>query len=72
MNQQIQTSLEDYTRVNLHVHDMLKRGQITDETCSFLTTYIDRTQQSFILPKIHNSTLKFLADLLCQVQWAPL
>ena len=32
---------------------MLQRGQITQETCSYLTTDIDRTQQFYLLPKIH-------------------
>ena len=32
---------------------MLQRGQITEKTSSFLTTDIDRTQQLYLLPKIH-------------------
>ena len=30
-------------RVNLDVHDMLKMGKISQSTCSYLTTDIDRT-----------------------------
>ena len=40
-------------RVNLFVNNMLQRGQITQKTCSYLTTDIDRTQQFYLLPKIH-------------------
>ena len=52
----------DYTgevinRVNLHVHNMLQRGQITERTCNYLTTNIDRTQQLYLLPKIHKDPL---------------
>ena len=32
---------------------MLQRGQITQKTSSYLTTDIDRTQQFYLLPKIH-------------------
>ena len=31
--------------VNLHVHDMLQKGQISQNTCNYLTTDIDRTEQ---------------------------
>ena len=40
-------------RVNLFLNNMLQRGQITEKTSSFLTTDIDRTQQLYLLPKIH-------------------
>ena len=40
-------------RVNLFVNNMLQRGQITQKTSSYLTTDIDRTQQFYLLPKIH-------------------
>ena len=32
---------------------MLQRGQITQKTSSYLTTDIDKTQQFYLLPKIH-------------------
>ena len=32
---------------------MLQRVQISQSTCSYLTTDIDRTQQFYLLPKIH-------------------
>ena len=32
---------------------MLQRGQITQKTSSYLTTDIHRTQQFYLLPKIH-------------------
>ena len=32
---------------------MLQRGQITQNTSTYLTTDIDRTQQFYLLPKIH-------------------
>ena len=39
---------------------MLQRGQISQNTCNYLTTDIDRTQQFYLLPKIqkdlHNPT----------------
>ena len=40
-------------RVSLFVNNMLQRGQITEKTSSYLTTNIDRTQQLYLLPKIH-------------------
>ena len=39
-------------RGNLHVHDMLQKGQISQNTCNYLTTDIDRTQQFYLLSKI--------------------
>ena len=39
-------------RVNLHVYDMLQKGQISPNTCNYLTTDIDRTQ-FYLLPRIH-------------------
>ena len=32
---------------------MLQRGQISQSTCNYLTPDIDRTQQLYLLPKIH-------------------
>ena len=43
---------EVINRVNLHVHNMLQRGEITQSTCNYLTTDNDRTQQFYLLPKI--------------------
>ena len=40
-------------RVNLHVHDMLQKGQISQNTCNYLTSEIDRTQKFYLLPKIY-------------------
>ena len=40
-------------RINLHVHNMLQRGEISQNTCNYLTTNSDRTQQFYLLPKIH-------------------
>ena len=36
---------------------MLQRGQITERTSNYLTTNIDRTQQLYLLPKIHKDPL---------------
>ena len=36
---------------------MLQRGQITQNTCNYLTTDIYRTQQFYLLPKIHKDPL---------------
>ena len=36
---------------------MLQRGQITQNTCNYLTTDIDRSQQFYLLPKIHKDPL---------------
>ena len=44
-------------RINVHVHNMLQRGGISQSTCNYLTTDIDRTQQFFLLPKIHKDPL---------------
>ena len=48
---------EVINRVNLHVHNMLQRGETSQKTCSYLTTNIDRTQQFYLLPKIHKDLL---------------
>ena len=40
-------------RVNLYVNNMLQMGQISQNTSKYLTTDIDRTQQFYLLPKIH-------------------
>ena len=39
--------------INLHVNNVLQRGQISQNTCNYLTTDIDKTQQFYLLPKIH-------------------
>ena len=44
-------------RINLHAHNMLQRGQISQSTCNYLTTDTDRTQQFYLLPKIHKNPL---------------
>ena len=44
-------------RINLHVHNMSQRGQISQNTCNYLTIDIDRTQQFYLLPKIHKDPL---------------
>ena len=36
---------------------MLQRGQISQNTCNYLTTDIDRSQQFYLLPKIHKDPL---------------
>ena len=48
---------EVINRVNLHVHNMLQRGEISRNTCNYLTTDTDRTQQLYLLPKIHKDPL---------------
>ena len=40
-------------RINLHVNNMLQKGQISKSTCNYHTADIDRTQQFYLLPKIH-------------------
>ena len=40
-------------RVNLYVNNMLQKGQILQNTSKYLTTDIDRTQQFYLLLKIH-------------------
>ena len=42
-------------RVNLYIHNILQKGQISQSTCSYLTTDIDRRQQFYLLQKIHNN-----------------
>ena len=42
-------------RVNLYVNNMFQRGQISQNTSNYLTTDIDRTQQFYLLPKIHKN-----------------
>ena len=40
-------------RVNLHVHNMHGRGQITKVLGKYLTRDTDRTQLYYVLPKFH-------------------
>ena len=40
-------------RINLHVHNMLQKCEISQNICNYLTTDIDRTQQIYLLPKIY-------------------
>ena len=44
---------EVINRINLHIHNMLQRGEISQNTCNYLTADNDRTQQFYLLPKIH-------------------
>ena len=48
---------EVINRVNLHVQNMLLRREISQKTCNYLTTNIDRTQQFYLLPKIDKDPL---------------
>ena len=48
---------EVINRINLHVHNMLQRGEISQSTCNYLTTDNDWTQQFYLLPKIHKDAL---------------
>ena len=48
---------EVINRVNLHVHNMLQRGERSQNMCNDLTTDTDRTQQFYLLPKIHKDPL---------------
>ena len=36
---------------------MLQKGQLSQNTCKYLTTDIDRTWQFYLLPKIHKDPL---------------
>ena len=53
-------------RINLHVQNMLERGQISQSTCNYLTNDIDRTQQFYLLPKFckdsHNPTGRLIVS----------
>ena len=48
---------EVINRINLHVHNMLQRGEISQSTCNYLTSNNDRTQQFYLLPKVHKDAL---------------
>ena len=48
---------EVINRINLHIHNMLQRGEISQNTCNYLTTDNDRTQQFYLLGKIHKDAL---------------
>ena len=50
-------------RGNLNAHDMLQKGQISQNTCSYLTTDIDRTQQFHMSPTIHKDPKNPKEDL---------
>ena len=45
-------TVEVIHRINLHVNNLLQRGH-THKTCNYLTTDIGRTQQFYLLLKIH-------------------
>ena len=48
---------EVINRINICIHNIFQRGQISQSTCNYLTTDIDRTQQFHLLPKIHKDQL---------------
>ena len=48
---------EVINRINLHVHNMSQRGEISQSTCNYLTPDNDRTQKFYLLPKIHKDAL---------------
>ena len=50
---------------------MLQRGQITEKTSSYLTTDIDRTQQLYLLPKIHKDMNNPPGKTYGLRQWRP-
>ena len=56
--------LVKHYRVNLHMPDILNRGQITEDTCKYLTTYTDRTQLIYMLPKIDEGLINLPGRLL--------
>ena len=41
-------------KISLHVHGMSSRGQITDQTTTYLTHDTNRTHQFYLLPNFHN------------------
>ena len=59
-------------RVSLHVHNMLLKGQISQSICSYLTTDIDRTQQFYMLPKVHNDKKKSTRKSYSLREWRSL
>ena len=50
-------------RINLHVNNMLQRGQISQYTCNYLTTDTGRTPQFYLLPKSTRIYTTHLEDL---------
>ena len=60
-------------RINLHAHNMLHRGQISQNTCNYLTTDNDRAQQFYLLPKIHKdpSNPPWRPIVSGSLQWYP-
>ena len=44
-------------RMNLHAHNLLQKGQISQSTCNYLTSDTDRTQHFYLSPKIHKDLL---------------
>ena len=52
MSRYKKTSLLRLYRVNVHVDNMLEKGQITEDTCKYLTKNNDRTQFFYMSPQI--------------------
>ena len=52
MKKQSDLTSEVIHRINLHVHNMLQKGQISQNNCNYLTTDIDRMHQFYLVPKI--------------------
>ena len=48
---------EIINRVNLHVDNMLKRGELSENYYIYLTSDNDRTQQFYLLPKVCKDTI---------------
>ena len=57
--------------INLHAHNMLQRGQISQNICNYLTTDIDRTHQFYLLPKIHKDPLNPPGRPIVSGSWWP-
>ena len=46
-----------------HSHIMFATGHITEDTCKYLTKDTDRTQQFYVMPKIHKLVFNPQGDL---------
>ena len=58
-------------RINIHVYNMLQKGQISQNTCNYLTTDIDRTQQFYFYQRFTRMDITHQENVFSQAVVGP-